>query len=104
MSFVSIWLDVITRQTFKLYISNKVIYKASAENINQEKCPKELLGTIVAPLSGDIMRNAFVIYLNRKNEVTLAPVKFAYFDFIKENQAVFKTPIDIRTLYDMIEL
>lgn len=104
MSFKTLWLDILTREVFSLTISNKVIYRATSENINLERNPKDLLGSIICPLSSDIIRKTFVVYMNSAGNVSLAPVKDYHIEAVKENQSIFQKPLNIRVLYDIISL
>lgn len=104
MGFKSLWIEVKSRKVFNLYLSDRTIYRATEENINSDRDPMDLLGNVVAPISADIIRRMFVVYLNESGSVRIAPIRESHMEFIMENRGIFKNPLNIKTLYDIIDL
>lgn len=104
MAFTSLWMDIESRKVFNLTIRSNVIYTSTYENLNSSCSPFDMIGKIIVPISRDIMRSKFVVYRSLTGNPCIAPIKDHHIDALHDDRSVLDSPIDIKRLYEILEM
>lgn len=83
-------------------LQGRVIYDVNSDGVEIDK--EELLGCILSCISAGVVNTWFLVYKNMDEDVCISPVYEHQMEKLVDMREGMQYPIDIRTLFQMVEL
>lgn len=85
-------------------LRGRVIYDVNDEGNGVEVDKEDLLGSILTCISVGVSEDLFLVYKNMDEDVCVSPVYKSQVEKLVDMREGMQYPIDIRTLFQMVEI
>lgn len=103
----SYWIVVRKQQVVRLRSSGTRIYEALLDDIMGNRVPlDDLCGEVLVPMSPEIAKGKshWVMYRDIEEVIRVAPIYDSIVDIVLDNSDIFKEPIELSTVYEILGL
>lgn len=103
----SYWIVLRKKQVVRLRSSGTRIYEALLDDIMGNRVSLDsLCGEVLTPMSPEIAQghSCWVMYIDMSDDVRVAPIYESIVGVVLENSEIFKEPIELSMVYELLGL